>query len=407
MWPGAKRALGVLILTGAILGPAAADEAARTLTVETLTSGDLAAGADKLAATIAADPDNDDARLGLGMVQFLQAVEHLSQGLYRYGLQPPRSFLLPVLRLPVPVNPSPEPVTYDDFRALLQAFVGDLATAEATLAGVDTPDVKIPVDIAAVRYDADGDGAKESLAQLFAVILDIDLEDMGTGPAVVAFDTADAYWFRGYANVLMAFGEFLLAYDWRENFDVSFHIFFPRMQSEFQRALAPPSPDSFLGSETPIADLISFLHIPWRIAEPKRMKASRAHLKAMVTLSRAHWAATVAETDNDREWIPSPSQVSYIGTPVTAEQVEAWHLVLDEVDALLDGRTLLPHWRFDTGINLKRAFEEPSDFDLVLWITGPAALPYLEDGDVLTSRKWAEITSAFRGSFGSYAIWFN
>lgn len=92
---------------------------------------------------------------------------------------------------------------------------------------------------------------------------------------------------------------------------------------------------------------------------------------------------------------------------MTAEQVEAWHLVLDEVDALLDGRTLLPHWRFDTGINLKRAFEEPSDFDLVLWITGPAALPYLEDGDVLTSRKWAEITSAFRGSFGSYAIWFN
>ena len=56
---------------------------------------------------------------------------------------------------------------------------------------------------------------------------------------------------------------------------------------------------------------------------------------------------------------------------------------------------------------LKRVFTEPQPFDLVLWITGPAALPYLEDGPVSTSEEWARITGAFEGSFGSYAIWFN
>jgi hypothetical protein len=398
-------AVAAIVLASAI--PATADEAARTLTVDTLESGDLAAGADELSAMVDVDGDNHDARLGLGMVQFLQAVEHLSQGLYRYGLQPPRSFMLPIMRLPVPVNPNPEPVNYDKFRQLLLGFVADLATAEQTLAGVRSPDVKIPVDIAAIRYDSDGNGAVESLAQVFAIILDVDINEIESGVAVVAFDTADAYWFRGYTHVLMALGEFLLAYDWRESFDVSFHVFFPRVQSPFQEALAAPDMDSFLGSETAIADLISFLHIRWPIGEPERMAAVRGHLKAMVAMSRAHWAATLAEFDNDREWIPAANQVSYLGTPVTAVQIEAWHQVLDEVEALLEGRKLLPHWRFDKGVNLRRVFEEPRPFDLVLWITGPAAFPYLEDGEILTSERWRDIIGAFEGSFGSYAIWFN
>lgn len=403
--------IGILIASAAVAvalsQPAVSDEAARALTTETLASGGLADGAAELSAMISADGDNHDARLGLGMVQFLQSVEHLSQGLYRYGLQPPQSFLLPIVRLPVPVNRNSEPVDYDKFRALLLAFVADLATAEATLAGVSSPEVKIPVDIAAVRYDADGDGTVESLDQVFATILDLDLAEIDRGPAVVAFDTADAYWFRGYANVLMALGEFLLAHDWRESFDVSFHVFFPRAQSAFQQALAAPSPDSFIGSETAIADLISFLHIRWPVAEPARMAAVREHLKAMVAMSREHWAATVAEIDNDREWIPSADQISYLGTPVTAVQIAAWHDVLGEVEALLDGSKLMPHWRFDKGVNLRRVFEEPRPFDLILWITGPSAFPYLEDGEVLTSERWEEITDAFEGSFGSYAIWFN
>lgn len=390
--------------------PAAADEPARSATVSALESGALADGAATLTGMIAADGANADARFGLGLIEFVQGVEHLSQGLYRYGLQPPRSFLLPIVRLPVPENPNPEPIDYDAFRRLLATFESDLAKAEATLAGVTAADdVKIRLNLIAVRYDADGNGTvgpDEVLVGALGRFLAVGPEELAAEPFHVAFDAADAYWLRGYSNVLMALTNFLLAHDWRESFDVSFHVFFPRAHSEFQTALAGPD-DSMLGSEVAIADLISFLHIRWPVAEPARMAAVRTHLKQMVALSRENWAAILAETDDDAEWVPGPGQSGATGATVSREQVDAWYLVLDEVEALLDGTKLMPHWRFDAGINFRRVFEEPRPFDLVLWITGPSALPYLENGDILTSAEWEALTSAFQGEFGSYAIWFN
>lgn len=204
----------------------------------------------------------------------------------------------------------------------------------------------------------------------------------------------------------MALSDFLLAYDWRESFDDSFHIFFPRAHSAFQQALAPPG-QGFITSETALADLISFLHIRWQVAEPARMVSVRQHLKTVVALSRQDFDAILRETDNDREWVPGPSQTAITGSAVSANQIAAWHGVLDTFDALLDGKLLLPHWRLKQGINLRRVFDEPRPFDLVLWLTGPAALPYTEDGRMLTSEEWRNLTRAFEGSFGSYAIWFN
>ena len=281
--------------------------------------------------------------------------------------------------------------------------------AQETLAKIGTGDVKIPVDLVSIRYDANGDGmigSDESFAAVLAKIMGVRPDEFASGPVIVAFDNGDAFWLQGYCHVLEALGEFLLAYDWHESFDDSFHIFFPRAHSAFQQALAPPGDGTF-SSEVAIADLISFLHIRWPVAEPARLLAVREHLLSLTALSRASWRAIEAETDNDYEWIPNASQTSVTGTPVTAQQIAAWAAVLDRVDALLDGKVLLPHWRFERGINLKRVFAEPQPFDLVLWITGPAALPYLEDGPMLTSKEWSDLTDAFEGSFGSYAIWFN
>ena len=59
--------------------------------------------------------------------------------------------------------------------------------------------------------------------------------------------------------------------------------------------------------------------------------------------------------------------------------MQAWHAALQMAEDLLEGRRLLPHFRFaDKGINMKRFFDEPQTFDLVLSITGPAIVPYLE-----------------------------
>ena len=409
LWKTPARLVAAGALAAALALPAVADEAARGLAVTHLEAGTLSAGDVALAAMIARDPANDDARLGLGVIRFMTAIERLSKGLYRYGLQSPRSFLMPVLRLPVPPNPNPEPITYEDFRGLLQNFVTAVAAAEATLADVRSPDAKLVVDLAKIRYDANGDGVvgpDETLVSVIQRITAFGPQDMPP-TLVFAFDRADALWLRGYSHVLMGFGEFMLAYDWREGFETTFFHFFPAMRSPFRDALAPPDPGMY-GEAGPIADFISFFHIRWPVAEPARMTVALAHLKSTIALSRETWAAVLAETDDDREWLPGPQQKSpFESIVINPESVTAWTAVLDEMDAVLDGKKLVPHWRFDKGFNLRKVFEEPQPFDLVLWITGPAALPYLESGPVSTSTDWERLVGAFGGNFGLFALFVN
>ena len=80
---------------------------------------------------------------------------------------------------------------------------------------------------------------------------------------------------------------------------------------------------------------------------------------------------------------------------------------LDEFDAILDGRQLVPHWRFTRGIDAKKFFDEPQTFDLVMLLTGAGAVPYLQDGPIASSQRWGEITKAFEDNFFAYALWFN
>ena len=89
--------------------------------------------------------------------------------------------------------------------------------------------------------------------------------------------------------------------------------------------------------------------------------------------------------------------------------VAGWHDFLNEAEALLLGEKLVPFWRGDgaKGVNLKRAFDEPRTFDLVLWIQGTAAQPYLEDGQLTTKETWVRLQGVFRGEFIGFALWLN
>jgi len=56
------------------------------------------------------------------------------------------------------------------------------------------------------------------------------------------------------------------------------------------------------------------------------------------------------------------------------------------------------------GVNLRRVFTEPREFDLVLWVQGTAAVPYLEAGEVTTPRS-GRGSSASSGASSSLRIW--
>lgn len=389
--------------------PVAAGESA-IATRQALESGAFAAGLSQLSARA-----DDEALFGAGMVRFAQALERYAQTQFKYGLQPPRNISLPFLRLPLPPNPAPEELTYEKQRATFQAFLDDLAGVEATLARMKTSDVKIPLDLNAIAFDLTGAGKPEHRVKLGQIVAQLRMAPGGgLDKFDVSFDRADAIWLRGYTQLLSGALQFVLAHDWRGSFEAAAHLFYPRV-APAPLAGAEQSAESaraeMVGQRRQIADIVALIHsIHWPVAEPARLAAVHAHLKKAVALSRENWAAILAETDDDNEWMPSPQQkngvVRAIG-PVGQEQVDGWRAALDDIEAVLDGRKLMPHWRFATGFNFKRFLLEPRPFDGVGLATGHAVAPYVEKGEALSWETWGRWQRAFGGNFVGYAAWFN
>jgi hypothetical protein len=124
--------------------------------------------------------------------------------------------------------------------------------------------------------------------------------------------------------------------------------------------------------------------------------------------SRQDWDAILAETDDNHELLPSPKQTPLApGASITDEKVAAWRATLDKADAVLDGALLIPHWRFKQGFDLKAYFTTAKTTDLVMMLTGAAAVPFLHDGPVASTEDFRAVQTAFGDDWLGYAFWFN
>ena len=165
------------------------------------------------------------------------------------------------------------------------------------------------------------------------------------GKFEVKFGNGDAFWLRGYCHLLSAALEFVLAYDWRNTFErAGAAVLSPRGAAAFggKHPLARQRGD-FLGDSGEIADFIVLIHeIRWPLSDPARLSSRARASEQVVAMSRASWKSILAETDDDREWIPGPRQKNGVITsmPVTQEEVDAWLRALDDFDAVLDGTKL-------------------------------------------------------------------
>ncbi|QBK29679.1 hypothetical protein [Roseitalea porphyridii] len=374
--------------------------------------------------------DDNAARFVLGSAQFFAAIENLAQGLHRHGMRSGGTMVM-LFRLPLPPNPDPEPLDYEAFRQLLETFHADLDLARATLSTVE-PDVgfKIVSDMQQTRLNLTGAEVIPPEANLKAVALALRMLRGNAGEAqlVFAYDNADAIWLEGYANLLMAHLDFVLAHDFRRAFETTMHAAFPDADLPLAGYLVPEQE----GGQDPwsdgrIFDLVALLHlIDFEVIAPERRAAVRTRLLDVIELSRANWAAIGAETDADREWLPGPQQGGshpVEGVVVTAEAAEAWLEALDLFEAVLQGELLVPHFRLSTsraaadiarnegvgfGLDMRAFFERGDRFDLVLLLTGSALIPYARNGDVIDMEEWQQTRRALgrRGLFGS-AVWFN
>ena len=227
--------------------------------------------------------------------------------------------------------------------------------------------------------------------------------------ASIGFDRADAIWLAGYSQVFASHADFLLAHDFSDLVNASFHRFFPHAGLPMEKyqlggsIMIDPWSDSALG------DVIAAVHsLNMKVIDADRLKGVLARLTSITALSRQNWQAILAETDDNRELVPSPRQTPIVpGGVVTQATVDAWMATLDTADEILDGKLLVPHWRFKQGFDLAAYFNTAKRTDIVMLLTGYDALPFLKDGPVANAASFAAANKVFGDQMLGYAFWFN
>lgn len=411
-----------VLLAGLMLpGAAMASELGAQLP-EMLHAGEAVAQRDGFAAEC--DAGSTDACFGSGLIELIVAAEGLSRALYRHGATTP-DMAAAAMFLGMPEgmgegmgNPEPEPLDYEGLRIILDAFISGLAQAQqGFVMAAEAGDYVIAIDPLRVRLDLNGDGVVaegETLAAMLADVMELpEGRSKGdkTSPVdtTIGFDRADAFWFAGYTQVVAAPVDLLLAHDFSQLFEAVGHRVFPQAglpMQEFSRGgtlMMDPETDTF------IADAIAVIHTAdFPVIDATRLRGVLARMQAVTALSRQNWEAILAETDDNRELVPSPSQTSLVpDLEVTEEVVAAWMETLDRVDEILAGELLLPHWRFSQGFDLRAYFETATETDLVMLFTGQGALPFLRDGPIADAESFAAGNAVFGDNWPNFAIWFN
>ncbi|MEP1142511.1 MAG: hypothetical protein ABJH52_02235 [Henriciella sp.] len=394
------RLIGIASLALAACSPAAE-------TPDTPPSWQEVLAADGLAAAetvLAAQETTPETAFALGAVQFLRASETIMQVRYDNSTTP--LAILPGMRNQLPANPDAkfDPAFIET--AMTKALV-HLQQAETSLESAAGETFEIDVALPAIWFDVNANGTREDWESGLAVMADLNAEPEGEFDGVVRFDSADAHWLKAYVHVMAGMAELTLAadptpairtvYDGRRDMDAFGDV-----------------EGMFLDNDT-IDTLAAVLLTLRGTPDQTRTRAAHRHFRAMISENRAFWAAVLSETDNDREWLPNPDQSSAFGVVVTQEMADGWQAVLAEIEDLLEGETLVPYWRFQngynaetgTGVNLAKFLQDPGDMDIILWIHGAGAAPYLETGRLAQMQAWDRFAGMTSGDGLVFAAWFN
>lgn len=97
------------------------------------------------------------------------------------------------------------------------------------MAPIKDPDIKLPIHFGMIKLDLDGDGKVSDGETLYKLYSRMN-RSQEVAPEVakefyIKFDRADMHWLRGYCNLLMGVCQVYLAYDSKETFDCTGHLF--------------------------------------------------------------------------------------------------------------------------------------------------------------------------------------
>ena len=382
---------------------------AETLSEELGRTG-LSATETRLAALTA--PTDAD-RFALGGVRFLTAVEHSMQLRWASGFVD-RTGMLPMLNTRLPENPTPAAFDPALFTTLFTDVTTTMDAARAPLAEIpDNSDFGVEIKFADLWFDINANKTRDQGEDMLDVLGPLLLgwqwqsRDPATPAPVVRFDVADAAWLSAYTHLMGGMAEMILAYD--PTSPVT-KIMQGRAKME---SLGTMAPDPIFGMDATAPDgfdvfatVFDMLH---QTPNAPRMAAARDHFLAMVADNRRFWTLVDAETDDASEWLPNARQKSSLGLDLPPDTGARWQEVLLDLEAMLNGEKLVPYWRLDgpVGVNMKRVFLEPAPIDIVGWIHGWAAAPYLENGALISPDSWNRFESMMQGQGMLMAFYLN
>ncbi|WP_378944971.1 hypothetical protein [Paracoccus sp. R86501] len=390
-----RHLLAVLTL---IAGPALADD--------NTTSGMIARdGITATARALAGQPASADRDMALSAVTFLGAVQTAFQTRWQVGATEPL-VPLPILGAALPANPDPQPMTAD----IVTTLMTDLSEAmQATRDHLPDDDAALVLDLDDLWLDVDGDdtrGSSESLAQMAGLPLP-------EGPRIIRFDRADVEWLRAYTHLIQSVATLTLAFDPAPA--LADHI---ALQQELTRQFAQPpgqmarAPSMQMQAQAigPFIDRIAVVlqtlrHQP----DPNLTQQARDHMRQMIAANRAFWTLVAQEGDDDREWIPNDGQHAALGFDLPQGTGPQWMALLEEVDQALQGKMLVPFWRFAPGfgVDIAQWLQDPQPVDVTAWVQGTAALPYARPGLTVGGDSWDGFVQMFGGRAGLYMLLLN
>ncbi|MCB5408683.1 hypothetical protein [Pseudogemmobacter faecipullorum] len=349
-----------------------------------------------------------DQQFALAGIRFLGAVERALQLRWQVGLEADWTEL-PVLRLPIPANPEAREIRGADITALLGGIIADMEGARQALPA-EGADFALEIDLADLWFDINASGGRDAGEDLVTVA-GLALGFGGSwqpkpGELVIRFDSADAAWLEAYTHLLAGLATTIQAYDPGPATDrivnASKEIYALWGESQPDNAW-----DMLFGKQ--VDRLTILLRAMEQKPDPALAKAAHDHFLKMISANRRFWPLVLAESDNDREWVPNEAQVSALGIALPEGTVAHWQAVLTEAEQVLNGALLIPHWRYgaEAGINLKKLFDDAPAIDLIGMIQGEALLPYAEKGPLMSGQAWSEFERMMQGDALMIAVFFN
>jgi hypothetical protein len=199
-------------------------------------------------------------------------------------------------------------------RGALEQAESDFAAVEEDLAAAASdPNIAIELCIACWEIDWNGNGRIDrGDRQLFQIERDENdepiPEDDPRRKPTFRFDVGDVQWARAFVSFQRAFIDVLLAYDWS-------------------------AIDAVIHDDHALRDGITI-----RLAHKDRIAQAKDRILEALDRSDDCRRAYLAETDDDREWVPNPRQKSHpMPLPVDQALYDTWEAVVGDLRRLVRG----------------------------------------------------------------------